>query len=320
MTRRALITGALGQDGSHIADLLLAKGYDVFGLERRTSSQNRHNIDHLGDKLILLNGDVTDQSSLCRAVKECDPHEIYHLAAMSFVGKSWELPEQTADVTGVGTLRMLEAMREHNKNIRFYAASSSEQFGRVHESPQNEMTRFNPRSPYGVAKCFSHHITVNYRESYGLHASCGILFNHESPRRGLEFVTRKITNGVAKISLGLQDSIRLGNLDAKRDWGYAPDFVEAMWLMLQQDEPDDYVIATGEAHSVRDFLQIAFECAGIHDWEKHVVIDKAFFRPAEVDILLGDATKAKEKLGWYPKTSFREMIKEMVMNDLALLR
>lgn len=319
MKKRAFITGILGMDGSILAESLLSKGYDVFGLVRRQSNQSYHNVEHILDKIVMISGDLGDQSSLCRAIKECDPHEVYHLAAQSFVGKSWAMPEQTANITGLGTLRVLEAIREHNIEIKTYQASSSEQFGRVKETPQNESTPFNPRSPYGVAKCFAHQIAVNYRESYGMHVSCGILFNHEHSRRGKEFVTRKITDGVARLRHDLIDKIKLGNIDAKRDWGYAPDYVEAMWLMLQQEKPDDYVIASGECHSVREFLELAFRRVGIVDWEKYIEIDPSFLRPAEVDILLGDATKAKEKLGWMPKTSFKELVEKMVEHDFDLV-
>ena len=300
--KRALITGVNGMDGSHLADFLLDKGYEVFGMERRSSSKNRTNTSHLESKVTFLNGDLTDQNSLVRCIRESDPHEVYNLAAQSFVGESWNTPEQTGDVTGLGALRVLEALRESKiKDVRFYQASTSEMFGRMVENPAKETTPFYPRSPYGVAKLYGHWITVNYRESYDMFNVSGILFNHESERRGIEFVTRKISDGVARIHLGLQDKIILGNLDAKRDWGYAPDYVESMWLMLQQDNPDDYVIATGKAHSIREFLDRAFQCVGILDWVDYVGEDDRFMRPAEVDVLRGDSSKAKEKLGMETK-------------------
>lgn len=320
MSKVALITGINGMDGSHLADFLLEKGYTVYGLERRSSGENRVNIAHIEDKIKFIKGDLTDQNSLLRALKECNPDEVYNLAAQSFVGESWNTPEHTSEVTGLGVLRMLEAIREYgHEHIKFYQASSSEMFGRMVENPSKETTPFYPRSPYGVAKLYGHWITKNYRESYNMFACSGILFNHESERRGFEFVTRKITNGIAKIHLGLADHISLGNLDAKRDWGYAPDYVEAMWLMLQQDTPDDYVIATGDTWSIRDFLDEAFMSIGISDWEPYVKIDPKFIRPAEVDILRGDCTKAKQNLGWTPKTSFKEMVHLMVQNDIKLL-
>ena len=307
-------------DGSHLADFLLEKEYTVYGLERRSSGKNRVNIAHIEDKIKFIKGDLTDQNSLLRALKECNPDEIYNLAAQSFVGESWNTPEHTSEVTGLGVLRMLEAIREYgHEHIKFYQASSSEMFGRMVENPSKETTPFYPRSPYGVAKLYGHWITKNYRESYDMFACSGILFNHESERRGFEFVTRKITNGIAKIHLGLADHITLGNLDAKRDWGYAPDYVEAMWLMLQQDTPDDYVIATGDTWSIRDFLDEAFLTIGIPDWEPYIKIDPKFIRPAEVDILRGDYTKAKQNLGWTPKTSFKKMVHLMVQNDIKLL-
>jgi GDPmannose 4,6-dehydratase len=322
--KRALITGINGMDGSHLADLLLSKDYEVFGMERRSSSKNRVNTGHLEDKITFVNGDLTDQNSLLRCIRGTDPHEVYSLASQSFVGESWNTPEQTGDVTGLGVMRLLEAIREYSNEsgaeIKFYQASSSEMFGRMVENPANEKTPFYPRSPYGVAKLYGHWITVNYRESYNMFNVSGVLFNHESERRGIEFVTRKITDGVAKISLGLQDNITLGNLDAKRDWGYAPDYVEAMWMMLQQDKPDDYVVATGVAHSIRDFLDVAFKNIGITDWSKHVLQDERYMRPAEVDVLRGDSSKAKEKLGWKPNTSFEEMVSKMVNNDIQLLK
>ena len=320
MMRRVLITGINGMDGSHLADLLLEKGYEVYGMERRTSSPNRRNSKHLEDKITFLTGDLTDQNSLRRCLVKSNPHEVYNLAAQSFVGESWNTPEQTGDVTALGALRMLEAIRESEiKDVRFYQASTSELYGRMIENPAKETTPFYPRSPYGVAKLYGHWITKNYRESYDMYNVSGILFNHESERRGVEFVTRKITDGVARIHLGLEDYLTLGNLDSKRDWGYSPDYVESMWMMLQQDEPDDYVIATGEEHSIREFLDVAFNNVGIDDWKKYVLQDERYMRPAEVAVLCGDSTKAREKLGWYPKTSFETMVKIMVNNDIALL-
>jgi len=315
----ALITGINGMDGSHLADFLLEKGYRVFGMERRTSYPNRLNTKHLEGKVTFVNGDLTDQNSLLRCIKECDPDEIYHLAAQSFVGESWNTPEQTGDVTGLGALRMLEAIREYDKEIKFYQASTSEMFGRMVENPAKETTPFYPRSPYGVAKLYGHWITKNYRESYDMFNVSGILFNHESERRGIEFVTRKITDGVARIKLGIEDYISLGNLDSKRDWGYSPDYVESMWLMLQQDRPSDYVIATGVDHTIGEFLDIAFQHVGEKDWGKYVKKDSRFIRPAEVDVLRGDSTRARDELGWSPKTSFEEMVGKMVDNDLKLL-
>jgi GDPmannose 4,6-dehydratase len=314
--KRALITGINGMDGSHLADLLLEKGYEVYGMERRTSSPNRTNTKHLEGKITFINGDLTDQNSLVRCLKESDPHEIYNLGAQSFVGESWNTPEQTGDVNGMGVLRMLEAIREDGEDRKFYQASTSEMFGRMVENPAKESTPFYPRSPYGVAKLYGHWITKNYRESYDMFACSGILFNHESERRGIEFVTRKITDGVAKIYLELQDKIILGNLDSYRDWGYAPDYCEAMWLMLQQNEPDDYVIATGETHSIREFLDAAFKHIGITEWDKYVGQDPRFMRPAEVDVLRGDSTKAHSELGWKPKTSFEDLVGKMVNNDI----
>ncbi len=316
--RRVLITGITGQDGSYLAELLLEKGYEVYGMTRRASTENVERIAHLGDRLTLLQGDLLDPPSLESALREARPHEVYNLAAQSFVPTSWNQPVLTAEFTAVGVTRMLEAIRSVDRGIRFYQASSSEMFGRVREVPQTELTPFHPRSPYGVAKVYGHHITVNYRESYDLFAVSGILFNHESPRRGLEFVTRKISDGAARIKLGLESELRLGNLDAQRDWGFAGDYVEAMWLMVQQDEPVDYVIATGEPHSVREFAERAFEHLGL-DWERHVVSDPRFLRPAEVDHLVGDASKAREALGWEPRTSFRELVGLMVDADLARL-
>ena len=318
--KTALITGISGMDGSHLADFLLKKGYKVYGMERRSSFINNINTKHLEGKFEMLTGDMTDQNSLFRCLKESNPDEVYNLAAQSFVGESWNTPEQTSNVTGLGVLRILEAIREYNPNIKFYQASSSEMFGRMVENPAKETTPFYPRSPYGVSKLYGHWITKNYRESYNMFACSGILFNHESERRGIEFVTRKISDGVAKIKLGLQDHITLGNLDAERDWGYAPDYVEAMWLMLQQDKPDDYVIATGKKYSIRDFLDVAFAYIGITEWLSYVKQDEKFMRPAEVDVLRGDSTKAFNKLGWKPKTNFKELVKKMIDNDLNILK
>ena len=315
----ALITGINGMDGSHLADFLLEKGYTVFGMERRTSYPNRLNTSHLEGKITFLNGDLTDQNSLFRCIKECDPDEIYHLAAQSFVGESWNTPEQTGDVTGLGALRMLEAIREYGKEIKFYQASTSEMFGRMVENPATERTPFYPRSPYGVAKLYGHWITKNYRESYDMFNVSGILFNHESERRGIEFVTRKITDGVAKVYLGYEDHIRLGNLDSKRDWGYSPDYVKSMWMMLQQGEPDDYVIATGIEHTIGEFLDVAFKRVGIDDWSNYVVQDERYMRPAEVAVLCGDSSKARDVLGWKPETSFEQMIHNMVDHDIGSL-
>jgi GDPmannose 4,6-dehydratase len=316
--KRALITGITGQDGSYLAELLLEKGYEVHGMVRRASTEKFDRIEHLRERIELHQGDLLDHRSLTDTLKAARPDEIYNLAAMSFVGLSWIQPVLTAEFSGVGVARLLETVREVAPEARFYQASSSEMFGKVREVPQTELTPFHPRSPYGVAKIYGHFITVNYRESYGLHATCGILFNHESPRRGREFVTRKITWHAAAIKAGVADTLALGNLDAERDWGYAGDYVEAMWRMLQQDEPGDYVVATGKAHSVRDCVQIAFEHVGL-DPEGHVVVDERYLRPAEVDHLIGDATKAREQLGWEPKTSFEEMIRFMVDSDLAQL-
>jgi GDPmannose 4,6-dehydratase len=316
--KRALITGITGQDGSYLAELLLDKGYEVHGMVRRASTEKFDRIEHLRERIELHQGDLLDHRSLTDTLKAARPDEIYNLAAMSFVGLSWIQPVLTAEFSGVGVARLLETVREVAPEARFYQASSSEMFGKVREVPQTELTPFHPRSPYGVAKIYGHFITVNYRESYGLHATSGILFNHESPRRGWEFVTRKITWHAAAIKAGMADTLALGNLDAERDWGYAEDYVEAMWRMLQQDEPGDYVVATGKAHSVRDCVQIAFEHVGL-DPEGHVVVDERYLRPAEVDHLIGDATKAREQLGWEPKTSFEEMIRLMVDSDLAQL-
>ena len=316
--RRALITGVTGQDGSYLAEWLLEQGYEVHGMVRRASTEKFERIDHLRDRIILHQGDLLDYRSMVDALKASQPEEIYNLAAMSFVATSWIQPTLTADFTGTGVTRLLEAMREVCPEARFYQASSSEMFGKVLEVPQTEATPFYPRSPYGVAKVYGHFITINYRESYGLHASSGILFNHESPRRGLEFVTRKITWHAAAIKRGLRNDISLGNLDAKRDWGYAGDYVKAMWLMLQQDQPEDYVVATGEAHSVRECLAIAFDQAGL-EIDEYVRIDAALQRPAEVDHLIGDPSKAKTKLGWEPTVGFEELIRMMVDADLKLL-
>jgi GDPmannose 4,6-dehydratase len=318
MKRTALITGITGQDGSYLAELLLDRGYDVHGMVRRSSTEKFDRIEHLRDRITLHQGDVLDQRSLVDALRASRPQEIYNLAAMSYVAVSWVQPTLTAEFTGVGVTRMLEAMREVCPGARFYQASSSEMFGKVREVPQSELTPFYPRSPYGVAKAYGHFITVNYRESYDLHATSGILFNHESERRGLEFVTRKITWHAAAIALGLIDKLSLGNLDAERDWGYAKDYVEAMWLMLQQDEPEDFVIATGVTHSVRECLEIAFDQAGI-ELDGHVETDPAMIRPAEVDQLVGDGSKAKRILGWEPRTSFETMIRLMVDSDRKLL-
>ena len=317
--KTALITGINGMDGSHLADLLLTKGYKVYGMERRSSYVNNINTKHLEGNITILNGDMTDQNSLLRCLKESNPDEVYNLAAQSFVGESWNTPEQTSNVTGLGVLRILEAIREFNPNIKFYQASSSEMFGRMVENPAKETTPFYPRSPYGVSKLYGHWITKNYRESYDMFACSGILFNHESERRGIEFVTRKISDGVARIKLGLADHITLGNLDAKRDWGYAPDYVEAMWMMLQQSKPEDYVIATGETHSIREFLDVAFNHIGITDWSSYIKQDPRFMRPAEVDVLRGDYKKAKDEMEWIPETKFNELVSKMVNHDLKLL-
>ena len=316
--KRALITGITGMDGSHLADFLLDKGYEVFGMERRTSTKNRVNTSHLENKITFLMGDLTDQSSLLRVLEQSDPDEVYNLAAQSFVKESWNTPEQSADATGAGALRMLEAIRMSEISPKFYQASTSEMFGKM-EDLANEDTKFHPRSPYGVAKLYAHWITVNYRESYDMFNVSGILFNHESERRGREFVTRKITDGVARIHLGLEDYITLGNLDVKRDWGYAPDYVESMWMMLQQDTPHNYVIATGEYHTLEDFLDMAFQHIGIIDWSKYVKQDERYMRPADVYYLRGDSTRAKNELGWEPKTSFEDMVSKMVTNDIELL-
>ena len=317
--KKALVTGITGQDGAYLAEFLLNKGYEVVGMVRRSSSPSVERLARLGiqNEIKFIEGDLGDQYSIINAVKSEEPAELYNLAAQSFVPESWKTPVQTGEFTGLGVTRCLEAIRCVNPEIRFYQASSSEMYGKVMAVPQDEDTPFYPRSPYGVAKVYGYWITVNYRESYGLHASNGILFNHESPLRGMEFITRKVTNAVARIALGLQDELRLGNLDARRDWGFAGDYVEAMWLMLQQDAPDDFVIATNETHTVRELVDVAFKHAGIADWEKHVVIDPRFYRPAEVDLLIGDATKANTRLGWKPKVDFPSLVQSMVDADLA---
>jgi GDPmannose 4,6-dehydratase len=319
MAKKALITGITGQDGSYLAELLLDKGYDVYGMIRRTSTVRYERIRHIQDKLHLIQGDLLDQTSLTRAVSEIMPDEVYNLAAQSFVPTSWNQPVFTGDVTGLGATRMLEALHTVKPDARFYQASSSEMFGKVVEVPQKESTPFYPRSPYGVAKVYGHWITVNYRESYNMYAVSGILFNHESPRRGLEFVTRKVTYHVAKIKLGLTHELRVGNLDSQRDWGFAGDYVEAMWLMLQQDTPDDYVIATGKTYSVERLLEVAFGAADL-DWKKYTVQDPKFLRPAEVDLLVGDPAKAHAKLGWEPEVSFEQLIQMMVEADIERLK
>ncbi len=317
--KKALITGITGQDGSYLAELLLSKGYKVYGLTRRTSTVNNERIQHIEDKIQLIQGDLLDQSSLAEAIIKSEPDEVYNLAAQSFVKTSWNQPVLTGEFTALGVTRMLEAIRSVNPKIKFYQASSSEMFGKVTETPQKETTRFYPRSPYGVAKVYGHYITVNYRESFDMFACSGILFNHESPRRGLEFVTRKISHAVARIILGKQKTLELGNLDAKRDWGFAGDYVEAMWLMLNQKKPDDYVVATGENHSVGEFVKLAFETVGISDFRKYIVSNKAeYLRPAEVEHLIGDASKAKKILGWEPKTSFKELVEMMIKADLEM--
>ncbi|MHB8168084.1 MAG: GDP-mannose 4,6-dehydratase [Thermoleophilia bacterium] len=319
MQKNALITGITGQDGSYLAEFLLEKGYQVFGMVRRSSTENFERIEHIRDRVTLIQADLLDQMSLISAISESQPEEIYNLAAQSFVPTSWTKPVLTAEFTALGVTRMLEAMRLVKKDARFYQASSSEMFGKVKETPQTEQTPFHPRSPYGVAKVYGHFITVNYRESYDLFACSGILFNHESPRRGYEFVTRKVTNAVARIKLGLQNEVALGNLDAKRDWGYALDYVEMMWMMLQQEEPDDYVIATGETHSVQELVETAFGHVGLN-WKDHVRIDPRFVRPAEVDMLIGDPKKSREKLGWQPRVSFEQLVQMMVDSDLELVQ
>ena len=316
--KTALITGITGQDGSYLAELLLDKGYKVYGLVRRSSTVTFERIQHVQDRIELLSGDLTDQNSLYYALEQSNPDEVYNLAAQSFVQTSWTQPVLTGDVTALGVTRMLEAIRIFNRKIRFYQASSSEMFGKVQEVPQVESTPFYPRSPYGVAKVYGHWATVNYRESYGIYAVSGILFNHESPRRGLEFVTRKVTDGAARIKHGMADKLSLGNLDARRDWGFAGDYVKAMWLMLQQDQPDDYVVATGETHSVQDLVTTAFEHAGL-DWREHVVLDERFVRPAEVDLLIGDPARARGELGWEPEVGFGQLVKMMVDADVERL-
>ncbi len=315
--KRALITGVTGQDASYLAELLLKKGYKVYGTTRRTSTVNNERIKHFEDQIEILSADLLDQSSLTEAIEYSHPDEVYNLAAQSFVKTSWNQAVLTGEYTGLGVTRVLEAVRRVNPSIKFYQASSSEMFGKVIETPQKETTRFYPRSPYGVAKVYGHYITVNYRESYDMFACSGILFNHESPRRGLEFVTRKISHAVARISLGKQSRLVLGNMDSKRDWGFAGDYIEAMWLMMQQDKPDDYVIATGETHSVREFVELAFDAVGIHDWQQYVESNNdKYLRPAEVDLLVGDYSKAKKVLGWEPKTSFKQLVEMMVKADL----
>ena len=318
MAKRALITGITGQDGSYLAELLLDEGYEVFGTMRRLSAPNTWRIEHLLDRVTLLPADLLDQLSLLNVIDQVRPHEMYNLAAMSFVPASWDQPMLTGEFNSQGVTRVLDAIRRVDPKIRFYQASSSEMFGKVREVPQTELTPFYPRSPYGVSKVFAHYITVNYRESYDMFAVSGMLFNHESPRRGLEFVTRKVTDGVARIKIGLKDTLALGNLDAQRDWGFAGDYVRAMWLMLQQDQPDDYVISTGISHSVKELVEISFARVGL-DWQKHVVLDPAFLRPAEVDHLLGDCSKAKRVLKWEPKVDFRQLIEMMVDADVARL-
>ncbi|MBI3811906.1 MAG: GDP-mannose 4,6-dehydratase [Nitrospirae bacterium] len=317
--KKALITGITGQDGSYLAELLLSKGYRVYGMVRRSSTENFERIEHLRDRIELRQADLLDQLSIINLIQETRPEEIYNLAAQSFVPTSWEQPLLTAEFTALGVCRVLEAIRLVDRGIKFYQASSSEMFGKVRELPQNEKTPFHPRSPYGVSKVYGHFLTINYRESYNLFASSGILFNHESPRRGLEFITRKVSYGVARIKLGLDKEMRLGNLDAERDWGYAGDYVEAIWRMLQQEKADDYVIATGIKHSVRELVNLAFAHVGL-DYKNFVVVDKAFLRPAEVDHLLGDATKARTQLGWKPKVSFEELIRMMVEADLEKVK
>jgi len=316
---RALVTGVTGQDGSYLAEFLLDKGYEVYGMVRRSSVENFNRIEHIRDKLKFVQADLLDQLSIIDAIKESRPDEIYNLGAMSFIPISWKQPVLTGEFTGLGVTRMLEAARHMNKNVKFYQASSSEMFGKAREIPQNEKTPFYPRSPYGVAKVYGHYMTVNYRESYDMFACSGILFNHESPRRGLEFVTKKVTYGAAKIKLGLADSLYLGNLDAKRDWGYAEDYIEAMWLMLQQNTPEDYVISTGEAHSVKEWVEASFRCLDL-DWKKYIKIDKRFIRPVDVDLLVGDSSKAEKKLGWKTKVSFNELVKIMVEYDYNYLK
>ncbi|WP_019635688.1 GDP-mannose 4,6-dehydratase [Paenibacillus fonticola] len=315
MTKNALITGITGQDGSYLAELLLEKGYKVYGLRRRTSTPMMENIEHIKNEIEFIEGDLLDQGSLISAIKKSNPDEVYNLAAQSFVATSWEQPALTGQATAIGVTNMLDAVRLTKPDARFYQASSSEMFGKVVETPQKETTPFYPRSPYGVAKVYGHWITVNYRESFDMFACSGILFNHESPRRGIEFVTRKVTDTVARIKLGLQNELRMGNLDAKRDWGFAGDYVKAMWLMLQQDQPEDFVIATGETHTVEELVEVAFGHVGLN-WRDYVVIDPKFVRPAEVDLLLGDSSKAQKKLGWKLEVGFEELVKMMVDSDL----
>lgn len=315
MAKKALITGVTGQDGSYLAELLLEKGYEVHGLIRRVTKPNLDNIGHLTGQVNLVSGDMTDMGSLISVISKVQPDEVYNLAAQSFVPESWVQPTTTGQITGLGVTNILESIRLVNPGIKFYQASSSEMFGKVQETPQKETTPLYPRSPYGVAKVYGHWLTVNYRESYNMFACSGILFNHESPRRGLEFVTRKVTNAAARIKLGLQKELAMGNLDAKRDWGFAGDYVKAMWLMLQQDKPDDYVISTGETHSVRELVDVAFAAVGLK-WEDYVVIDPKFIRPAEVELLLGDSSKAQRNLGWKPEVSFEQLIQMMVQADL----
>ena len=317
--KAALITGITGQDGSYLAELLLGKGYRVVGMTRRSSTVANERVAHLMDRIEMVEGDLLDQASLVEALRTSNPDEMYNLAAQSFVPTSWNQPVLTGEFTGLGVTRVLEAVRHVNPAIRFYQASSSEMFGKVREVPQNELTPFYPRSPYGVAKAYGHFLTVNYRESYGLFAVSGILFNHESPRRGLEFVSRKVTDGVARIANGLADTLAMGNLDAERDWGFAGDYVEAMWLMLQRDEPRDYVISTGEAHTVRELCRIAFDRVGL-DYQRHVIVDPKLYRPAEVDHLRGDSTRARDELGWQPRVSFRDLIEMMVDADMGRIR
>lgn len=317
MTKSALVTGVTGQDGSYLAELLLEKGYKVYGLRRRTSTPMMENIEHIKNEIEFIEGDLLDQGSLVNAIQISNPDEVYNLAAQSFVGTSWDQPSLTGQITGIGVTNLLEAVRSKKPEARFYQASSSEMFGKVMETPQKESTPFYPRSPYGVAKVYGHWITVNYRESYDMYACSGILFNHESPRRGIEFVTRKVTTAAARIKLGLQNELRMGNLDAKRDWGFAGDYVKAMWLMLQQDKPEDFVISTGETHTVHELVEIAFGHVGLN-WRDYVVIDPKFVRPAEVDLLLGDCSKAKEKLGWELEVGFEDLVKMMVESDLKI--
>jgi GDPmannose 4,6-dehydratase len=319
MPRTALITGITGQDGSYLADFLLEKGYAVHGMVRRSSTENFERINHIRDRITLHQADLLDELSLLELMQDVKPDEIYNLAAMSFVPTSWTQPVLTGEFTGLGVVRILEAMRRVCPQARFYQASSSEMFGKVREVPQTELTPFYPRSPYGASKAYGHHITVNYRESYRIFAVSGILFNHESPRRGKEFVTRKITDGVARIKLGLQDKLAMGNIDSKRDWGFAGDYVRAMWMMVQQDEPDDYVVASGETHTVREFIELAFGHVGLN-WQDHVVTDPRFIRPAEVDLLLGDPAKARAKLGWHPEVDFRGLVTMMVDADMERVR